>query len=337
MKRFNHRLRGMTLIELLIASTIAAVVLSGLFVSLGNVYFSQKKVNATHSFASESRFLMERVAQLIRNNTIDYDRFFIEVRPDENECISFDEAQIPYSLRDTANTIDPPNLINFNNIRSNREAIGYSNLFYWNVSSEDDERYRDLGGKKPHAGGDDILDPCAQAWHDLDENSRLFLINKERTERVAIYRQETEEVGEEDYGRLKIERELGVDTTGNGIADLWETDFTWVGGKCKVTASTDPNLLFALDGFDEKTCTNTHEGINVSPKAIDVLRFSFIPGPDREPFLNYRVSEAQVQPHVFMQLETKLKTPTDFGLKADTDIRLMQQTTASSRVFGDMR
>ena len=88
------------MIEMLVASTISAIVITGLFASLGNIYFSQKKINATQSFASESRFLMERVTQLVRNNTLDYDQFFIKVGPDTTDCVDFQEEQIPFELRD---------------------------------------------------------------------------------------------------------------------------------------------------------------------------------------------------------------------------------------------
>jgi hypothetical protein len=92
-----------------------------------------------------------------------------------------------------------------------------------------------------------------------------------------------------------------------------------------------------LGALDEKACARSHDWTNISPQAIEVLDFEFIPGPDREPFLNYRNSAVQIQPHVFLRLNTKLRRPEDFGVRPGNVIELTQQSTASSRVFGNPR
>ncbi|RLA71682.1 MAG: hypothetical protein DRG30_08225, partial [Epsilonproteobacteria bacterium] len=109
--------------------------------------------------------------------------------------------------------------------------------------------------------------------------------------------------------------------------------------KCLVNLGTKeaPDEKQAIGAFDMLTCVRSNEAISISPRAIDVVDFEFIPGPNRDPFLNYRIDEAQVQPHVFLRLTTKLRNPRGFGITSDEDIVLTQQTTASSRVFGDIR
>ncbi len=319
------------MVELLVASTLSAIMLSGLFASLGTVYFSQKKINATQHFASESRFLMERVSQLIRNNTLDYDRFFVEVGPSPADCVNFEEEQIPFELRDSES--DPIDLLSYANNPANREAIGYMNLFYWNVATGAIERYRNLGGKKLAASpGKDVIDPCAQAWHGA--LGALYLINQEHTERTAIQ-------FDSGNNRLQTQRLLGVDTTGNGKADRWGFSTEWNSATSVCTVyETSNNLILigaALGVLEEKPCARGHTWTNISPEAIDVLSFEFIPGPNRDPYLNYRIDSVQTQPHVFLRLHTKLRRPGDFGMKSDEVVELIQQTTASSRVFGDPR
>ena len=319
----------MTMVELLIASTISAVVLGGLFASLGTVYFSQKKINATQSFSSESRFVMEQLTQIVRNNTIDYDRFFVEVGPDPTACSEFSINQVPYLLQDvdTPDRLVEPILNN----QSNREALGYKNIFYWNIATGSIDRYRNLGGKKPDAvGTEDEVDPCAQVWHGTLDS--LFLINKERTERTALRLNAT---------RLQKQRLLGVDTVGDGNADEWGFATEWDAGTTKCTVFTDEMkstvIGLALGAIDEQACMRGHNWTNISPEAIEVLAFEFLPAPDRDPYLNYRIDAAQIQPSVFLRLETKLRRPSDFGIRSDEAIELIQQTMASSRVFGDPR
>lgn len=329
MNKRNIRSRGMTMVELLVASTISAIVLGGLFASLGTVYFSQKKINATQSFASESRFLMEQLTQLVRNNTIDYDRFFVEVGPDPTACSAFSINQVPYLLQD--GDLGPDDLSTpITNNKSNRKALGYKNIFYWNIATGSIGRYRNLGGKKPDTSGLDKIDPCAKAWHGTLDS--LFLINKERTERTALRLNAT---------RLQKQRLLGVDTTGDGSADSWGFVTEWNGEAKSCTVFTDKmkstKIGLALGVIDEKACMRGHDWTNISPKAIEVLAFEFLPAPDRDPYLNYRIDAAQIQPSVFLRLQTKLRRPSDFGIQSDEAIELIQQTMASSRVFGDPR
>ncbi|MCF7917444.1 hypothetical protein K9L27_00330 [Candidatus Gracilibacteria bacterium] len=65
-----------TLVEILIAIGIGGVIITTAFGTIGNIYLMQKRVRISQDFHSECRFLMERIVQMIRNNTIDYDRFF---------------------------------------------------------------------------------------------------------------------------------------------------------------------------------------------------------------------------------------------------------------------
>ncbi len=319
------------MVELLVATTISAIVMAGLFASLGSIYFSQKKINATQSFASESRFLMEQITQLVRNNTIDYDQFFIEVGPDTTDCENFSSDQVPAYLIDSEENPDPLDIPLINN-ESNREAIGYRNIFYWNVATGDIDRYRNLGGKRPIAGDQDEEDPCAQAWNGT--LNTLYLINSERTEKTAI---QLSVLGD----RLQKQRLLGVDRDEDGVADSWGfvTDWDEIGSNCRIYVdAAKTNLLgTALGVVDEQACARGHDWTNISPEAIAVLEFEFIPSPNRDPYLNYRIGAAQTQPNVFLRLHTQLRRPGDFGVRTDTPIELIQQTMASSRIFGDPR
>jgi hypothetical protein len=186
-----------------------------------------------------------------------------------------------------------------------------------------------LGGKNPSVG-DDAIDPCSEAWQGTIDS--LFLINKERTERTALKLNAT---------RLQKQRLLGVDTTNNGESDSWGFATEWDDLNTLCTVFTDQTkgteIGSALGVVDEKTCMRGHDWTNISPEAIEIVEFEFLPAPNRDPYLNYRIDSAQVQPNVFLRLHTELRRPSDFGIRSDETIELIQQTMASSRVFGDPR
>ena len=102
---------GFTLIEMLIATGISAIVLTTAFGTIGSVYFSQKRIQGAQDFYAEARFLMERVVQIARSNTIDYDRFFEKVGPEmgSGNCENFDADQ---TIDEVARAIGvPPKII----------------------------------------------------------------------------------------------------------------------------------------------------------------------------------------------------------------------------------
>ncbi|MCF7812212.1 hypothetical protein K9M59_01260 [Candidatus Gracilibacteria bacterium] len=72
----NTKRKALSILEILIAVGMAGIVITTAFGTIGNVFFTQKKVRVSQDFHGEARFLMERVVQIARNNTIDYDRFY---------------------------------------------------------------------------------------------------------------------------------------------------------------------------------------------------------------------------------------------------------------------
>ena len=319
----KFRLRGMSLVEVIVATAVSAFVLTGLFSSLGSIYFTQKKITATQRFASESRFIMERVVQLTRNNTLDYDRFFEKKGPDVTGCSSFNENQVPEGTL----------LSEMMNVEENRKALTYAAIFNWDVvSGSSSRRVRNLGGKKPVAsGGEDIVDPCTEAWGKSMGLTELYLINRSRTQRVAV--------SVSVDGRIQMQRMLGTDTTGDQKVDTWSLYSKWEGGQCDLyQEAVRTTNLGPADGIgNEQDCMEVYDWTVMSPKAISVEAFEFIPTPNRDPYLNYRVDSAQVHPQVFFRLKTKIRNPQDYGLSYDGGAEMTLQTTATSRVFGNPR
>ena len=277
---------GFSLLELLVASGIASTVLLVAFGTVGQFYFSQKKLNYSQDFYAESRFLMERIVKATRDNTIDYDRFFAEVGPSDNSCDN---------------------------------SVEYESVFYWDTTG-DGKADRNLGG----VGTTGNIDNCAQAFYgDLTE---LYLINSAQTVQTAF---------KKEGDALKMQVRLGVDTTNDGRADTWEipTDTT----SCLVITPLPLGLKNLPTDKKEEFCARAHDWTTISPKAINILSFSFKASPDRDPFLNFRNDSVQVHPHVILSLETELANAESNGLESDEIPTLLLQTMASSRVFGNIR
>ncbi len=328
----TNKKSGFTLLEIIIALGIASVIITTTLGMVGSIYFSQKKLLVTQDFFAESRFLMERMAQMIRNNTIDYDRYFIEVGPD---CAFFAEDQTLIQEEDINNT-------NYDV----RENLGYPNIFYWNTTG-DDVQDRNMGGKILDGSEDD---PCTKAWNDdleAEPITTLYLINSARTARIAIRRNNDED------RELEVQKQLSADLDNDGIGDIWgpldsnedgifdETDLQvgWNDGVCEIKNFDDTSFPVLGNNNDnaEDFCALAHDWTVISPEQIEIDGLSFIPSPDRDPFLSFAVDSAQIHPHVFILLKAKLRNPKKFGLDEEDAPEVSLQTTASSRTFGNIR
>ncbi len=282
--------KAFTLIELMIAGTIAVISLTVAFSLIGNVYFSHKKIRIAQNFYGESRFVLEKVVNLVRENTIDYDRYFEEVGPDN--C-------------------------SFNSLQGNPN-LGYPNVFYWKLD-ENSEISRNLGGYDLNGN----IDKCSQAFHgDLTE---LYLINKERNIRYALKNT--------DENRLQLQIELGSDTDNDGKADEWSSNVEYKSNKSECVFKSDNNKITLIS--DEDLCYLAQNFTNISAKNLKIDKFNFTPYPNRDPFLAFRVDEAQVHPNVFLFLKIDLTDYQKYGF--DSQPTITMQTSASSRIFKNTR
>lgn len=340
---------GFTLLETLVATGIAAIVITSAIGVTGNIYRSQRKVQFAQDFYSESRFMMERISQITRNNTLDYDRYFIEVGPEESgSCSAFEENQLPQRFRSGGADA----LTDYDNSRSNRFILGYETIFYWDTDS-DGEQDRNLGGVIPD-GSDD---PCTKAWEEKALLQELFLINGSRNMRTAIRRNLTSieefdsdqdgtpETANPDYdttdpnfNKLEMQRQLGTDIDGDGKIDVWapnsspitvdiDGDGTDETGNVLVHwDDTEKCIIYVEDGTSdfqgtepfksilgentsEDFCNKAHDFTAISPNALEITELTFSLSPSRDPYLNFRVDSAQIHPQVFISMTTEVRNP----------------------------
>jgi len=338
--RLTHSSSAFTLLETLIATGIASIIITSALSIVASIYFSQKKVQFSHDFFAEARFLMERISQIARNNTIDYDRYFVEYGPD-GTCAAFDVRQIPNPSLATNN-------------KDNRAALGYATVFYWDTDpSPDGIQDRNLGGKVTNGSSNDS---CTRAFDETADIERLFLINSGRNMRIEIRHDPGPEF------KVSMSRQLGADTNGDGEVDTWgPLDFNgdgdieasdldigtqWTGTECQLLVNvntdadfndTDEAITVMGDSATESWCDQAHLMQEISPMALQVEDLSFQPSPAFDPYLAFRNDGVQVHPQVFINLNLSLRNPDRYGFDAVNVPTLDFQTMVSSRVFGNIR
>ena len=366
-----------SIVELLIAMGISAIVITTAVGTVGQIYVSQKKVLISQDFYSEVRFLMERLVQIARNNTIDYDKYFVMVGPENDTevnpyCEKFDGAQIPLSYPTTTSgdSVD-------NSDTGDRATLGYPNIFYWDTNN-DDKPDRHMGGEKIESTIA-ITDPCTQAFHGTIDT--LYMINSSRTVQTAVRKSirnddskcDTTTTITDPYisrycndaatrstkaivkSKVSVQRRIGADTDNDGKIDVWKTYSKWDTGSnnCKlydakerttqssVVVNGETVNLTALGISSKDACEQAHPWTIISPHSLNITDLIFSPAPDRDPYLNFRVDSAQVHPHVFISMTAKLRqdeeSPAGYAFDANKLPEISLQTSASSRVFGDSR
>jgi len=357
--------RGFTIIEILVASTISAIFLVSVSSAVFQIFSEQKKTNISQDFFAESRFLTEKVVREIRENTVDYDQFFLESGP---SCANFSARQSKNSAGNCSGTIEnnPTNRKNLENF-----PRGYPGIFFWDTDCDENRTQdRHLGGKKLEESSPD--DDCTIAFHKTDgkiDPHILFLINGDRTMRTAIKKSDPENLENPDqiFG-IEIQKKIGADENEDGKIDLWgfwdfenicenestencAASFCSTGNDqkifwdendtiCKICKNDGTVSIFPV--VDKKSfsaddrenfCKSSHDFTKISPPQILVEKFEFDISPARDPFLAFRVGSAQIHPQILLSISTKLNSKINFEKTPEISI----QTAASSRIYGDVR
>jgi prepilin-type N-terminal cleavage/methylation domain-containing protein len=303
---------GFSLIEVLIASAIASIILVSTIIVVSNIYQSSKRIAFTQNFYSESRNLMTRISRIARENTIDYDRYFEESGPD---CGGLDSDQGQGS---------------------------YKNVFFWDLDG-DGEVDRNLFGFKP----DGTTDSCTKAWHEnaseqiLKKSSTdilpLYLINGARNKRFTIAFDGTNKT-------LSLSTEMGTDTDGDGEADVWSfMQDSGAGlrinasGVCVYDDGAGGTQIRVLAEATQENCISSHAPVVISTTEMQINDFSYKISPDRDPFLSTRIDSAMQHPFIRFFIDLELQNPESYGFDSNNKPQVKLQAAVSSRVYGNTR
>ncbi len=328
MKFFQKKVLGASLVELLVGAGIF-VMLMTISASTGIMMYKGKaKIQYTNTLYSETRFLMERMINDVRINTIDYGEYFSQNLQNTEEG----EYSLKHNLSSTPGKYgENPGL--------------YEMFFYYipasdtenknNVSSNDfswrqEDRDADVSIGIFNTGADSDTSNDVPGEFTLPQNTflyeisgtdpvmGLFLISGDGKTKT-IYRYRTENSG--TRGIIEMAKMKLVDTDSDTTDDIVKNEWT--------------------DFYTSYTAGNTVENaqfISVTPPSLSVTKFSFTLAPLDDPQkafakpINNQGQTVQIQPHVILNISAQLIDEKARGiLGQNTEFSL--QSAAASRIF----
>lgn len=132
-KRLNTR--GLTLIELMIASVILMTVITIVMTAYANFTSSKRRVLLTNQLYNETNFLMERIAREIHNGTIDYQGYWKENALMNSADEWIEEGANPSGVKSDGDT-SAPSTPGFNSIKNCQNPTSLSDTISDTNSTE---------------------------------------------------------------------------------------------------------------------------------------------------------------------------------------------------------
>ena len=310
---------GYTLIEILIATSIfSAVIITG-GSTVFHFYETQRREKLKNEILVETQFFLNRISQMIRNNTIDYAEYYSNGRetpiiygnqPKEYEWHFYNIAGCPSA----AAICEREDELNFNE--------GYFDTFADNVKNNDQSSNNAIVSE------DGTLSPYLQ--------HELYLISADGSTKTILRRMGNGEdddsdgsidedfdgnywdhsSGQKDGGeRLGMLQMVPEDTNGDGIFDQFVTtnDFQQDG-------DSDPEL---------------EDLIPISPQNIVIESLDFYVSPLEDPRKAFKEKDVnvQMQPHITIVMTVRNTSVMERRLGV---YRFSLQTTVSSRVLNNV-
>jgi len=203
------RNKGFTLMELLVAMALMAVILTTTMALTTSMFTRQNDMTKRNDFQAEVMLMRQSISELTKDYSVDYQAYFEAHGPDADTCPSFDNRQIING--------------NIANTAANRMNIPYADLFSWDTG---DALRDNLGGRTPEGS----VDPCISVIP--EEIDTLYLTHKNTNELLIL--RLFADGNEIEYGEsLTDMRKLSL--TMGAITDM----------NFKVHPASDPSLAFA--------------------------------------------------------------------------------------------
>jgi prepilin-type N-terminal cleavage/methylation domain-containing protein len=333
---------GFTLVEVIIAASIFTVVSVLAVVVFVNVMRIQRRIMLENAIYEDARFLMERIAREIRQNTIDYEEYYrfsgSEAGADYGTYGQYfgcyasrfydpgSDGKFGYEC--SLGTVPDCTVVNKNTLDINTGENPYSGPTHVSTNANAVCDVDNFGNTT-----------CVP----LEENSgssylqeQLFLINPKGTQKTFIARKAIND--EYEHGAA-IVRLYGVDADTDGIAESWTGDSGYncmEGFDCEgldvenrelENTLIDANKLYK--GFVPFTPLRTN---------VKALHFYISPLEDpRKAFAETDPDEGiQQQPHVTVVLTMQPAVSELLNYAGETPTVTLQ-TTVSSRVYNEVR
>jgi len=315
-------------VELVVALVILAFIT--LFATTIFLNYTQRtrELKAANLVYEEGRYLMGRLMNEIRQNTIDYEGYFNQ---------------------------------NVMNGALGQNFCAYDQVFYTPsfdevIGTSDDES---LGMRDPDAlfQGNPITAPLINPQQD-----NLFLINQEGNQRVYFTRIERK-FDDDPLGKLGLLKLVGKDfgddqingfdsynglnasnplcqpdpRENDGLIDTWQCDSDFNCDEEILAPNINVDLMPGCDGYIHQAYNDIesefHSFVDISPNAVNLVDLQFTLHPEDDPHKAYRVDELQIQPYITVQMTLEANPKLASGLDPEKLPTITLTSTASTRNY----
>ena len=321
--------KGFTLVEMLVAVSLFAVVsLIGTMIFI-NVSRVHRQVNLQNAVYEDARFMMERIVSELRTNAVDYEEYYNQMVLEGEYGENYGEyATLFYDLGSDGNRgvvcapatdVLPDCIINRTTIDTNTGETPVTTPL---SDPNDATAFYEVP----------ITTEDEQAKHEAPE---LYLIDSTGNEKTILAR---ERISEEDDFALSIVKMKGTDENNDGIMGTFYCD-TEQGFICDGTGNVpDKNDLTTL--FDPYL---DNDFIPISPKRSHVESLKFYIAPLEDPRKAFAeldstvIDKVQIHPYITIVLTVRPSTSEVVGLAEDDIPKTTIQTTVSTRVYQEVK
>jgi len=344
-KRAINEKKGFTLVEVLIATTIFTMVgIMGVTIFV-DVMRVQRRITLENAVYEDGRFMMERIAREIRQNTIDYEEYYREANKatkrhgQEFGCYAQQFMELNGQFGTLCNGGLPAKTNPGCIIDKNTQDINTGQNPATSQANNDPTK----GNARCSAERTWPENECQTThanYNDFFEADQLYLINARGTEKTYLGRKKVGSAPDEySVAMLILE---GEDTDSDGIRDKWYApglgtyyqNYCAEGYVCPVSLD---NLDGNLDGVDGEPLYNGF--VPLTPLRTNITSLTFYISPLEDPRKAFSETDPahaiQQQPHitVVMTLEPAASQLSNF---AGTPPSITLQTTVSSRVYNEV-
>lgn len=309
--------KGFTLMEVLIAASIFAVLASLAAAFFVNISRTERKTDLLNAMYEDSRVIMEIMAREIRNGTVDYEEYYNQhvLRSTQygvNRGVYASRFYYPgFTIEDGMETLgkNPDNLgvecIAF--INGKNQVVGcdqaeaqvytpsvdqdFGRSPYDGVEGETESAFcngDDNGGTYYKTDIDQSAGNCASDKPNLNE-TELYLISSDGRSKTIIGRKTFNSITGDSI--LAMAEMYGMDEDSNGVVDIFycKSDYECPGEPGKGTLSIS----------DLRHIGETYiPFVPISPLRSSVKNLEFIIWPDEDPYRSFAEPATQFQPSV---------------------------------------
>ena len=304
--------KGFTLAELMIATTVLALLITFAAAIYNNFFGTVRNLQAANLVYDEARFSMERISQEIRNGTIDYEEYY-------NQKMNF------FGFGE--------------NKTYGQNYCQYSRQFY--TAGPDDE-FGTLDDESTGVRSALVPPPLGRLKTGTTDQyepdpfqSQLLLIDINGRNRTYIKRVVKNDTYGNPIGRIGMIKLVGEDWGGidhiPGTKDEGENDGridTWHCADgfhcCEGTDPCHPEITPEI--------ISDSYFVDITPSALDIVDLKFIIAPMDDPRKAYNTPDDQIQPHVTIRL-TARANPRIAGKLTGSTPNIVLDSTISARAY----